>query len=96
MPLPKYNNNNFFTNLKTNDIMANVNENAQSSATQCNRIAEYLKNGFSITSLEALNLFGCMRLASRICDLRERGYNIGKKNVTLPNGKRVCEYFLAR
>ena len=76
--------------------MANINENAQSSASQCNMIATYLKKGFSITSLEALNLFGCMRLASRICDLRERGYNIGKKNVTLPNGKRVCEYFFVK
>lgn len=76
--------------------MANINENAQSSASQCNMIVAYLKNGFSITSLEALNLFGCMRLASRICDLRERGYNISKKSVTLPNGKRVCEYFLEK
>ena len=76
--------------------MANINENAQSSASQCNMIAAYLEKGFSITSLEALNLFGCLRLASRICDLRERGYNIGKKKITLPNGKRVCEYFLEK
>ena len=74
--------------------MANVNLNKKESESQCRQIAEYLKKGYSITSLEALKLFNCMRLASRIWDLRERGYNIGKKMVTLPNNKRVCEYFL--
>jgi len=44
--------------------------------TQCNMIADYLKSGKSITALEALRKFGCMRLASRIHDLKERGMNI--------------------
>lgn len=44
--------------------------------TQCNMIAEYLKSGRSITALEALRKFDCMRLASRIHDLKERGMNI--------------------
>lgn len=44
--------------------------------TQCNMIAEYLKSGKSITALEALRKFGCMRLASRIHDLKERGMKI--------------------
>lgn len=76
--------------------MANINENAQSGASQCNMIAKYLKDGNKITSLEALNLFGCFRLASRICDLKERGMNIGKNIITLANGKRVCEYYLIK
>lgn len=76
--------------------MANVNENAQSAKSQCDMIAAWLERGFSITSLEALNMFGCLRLASRICDLKERGLNIGKKIITLPNKKRVCEYFLVK
>ena len=44
--------------------------------TQCNMIAEYLKSGKSITPMEALRKFGCMRLASRIHDLKERGMKI--------------------
>ncbi len=74
--------------------MANVNENAQSSATQCAMIKKYLEDGHSLTSLDALRLFGCMRLASRICDLRDRGMDIGKNTIVLPNKKRVCEYYL--
>jgi len=74
--------------------MANINLNEKESKSQCDMIAAWLSEGYSITSLEALNRFGCMRLASRICDLKERGMNIGKKIVTLPNKKRVCEYFL--
>ena len=73
--------------------MANNNLNEKESRTQCDMIAAWLNEGYSITSLEALNRFGCMRLASRICDLKERGMNIGKKIITLPNKKRVCEYF---
>lgn len=74
--------------------MANINLNKKESESQCRQIAEYLEKGYSITSLEALKLFNCMRLASRIWDLRERGYNIGKKIITTPTNKRVCEYFL--
>lgn len=54
----------------------NTNEeyvNEESTATQCNRILAHLKKGLTITSLEALQMFGCMRLASRISDLRKRG-----------------------
>lgn len=74
----------------------NDNLNEKQSNSQCNMIADWLRKGYSITSLEALNMFGCFRLASRIHDLKERGMNIGKKIVTLPNQKRVCEYFLQK
>lgn len=40
-------------------------------------IAHILAYG-SITQLEAYQLYGCFRLASRICDLKKAGYNIGK------------------
>lgn len=39
-------------------------KNEESASTQCNKILDYLKKGFTITSLEALNMFGCLRLAS--------------------------------
>lgn len=38
--------------------------------TQCERILRHLKDYGSITSLEAVNEYGIMRLASRINDLR--------------------------
>lgn len=76
--------------------MANDNLNKKESLSQCNMIADWLKMGYSITSLEALDMFGCMRLASRVHDLKECGLHIDKKIITLPNKKRVCEYFLVR
>lgn len=76
--------------------MANINLNEKESRTQCNMIADYLRKGYSITSLEALRLFGCLRLSSRIWDLKERGLNIQKKTIVLPNKKRVCEYFIPK
>lgn len=36
----------------------------------------YLKEHGSITALDAIREFGCMRLAARISDLRESGYDI--------------------
>lgn len=39
----------------------------------------------AITPLEALNHTGCFRLASRISDLRDEGYEIKKQMVTVIN-----------
>ena len=75
--------------------MANVNDNAESAKSQNKMILEHLNNGNTITALEALRMFGCMRLASRIFDLRERGISINKKRVCLSNGKYVTQYSLA-
>lgn len=44
--------------------------------TQCERILRHLEDYGSITSLEAMSGYGIMRLASRINDLRKRGYPI--------------------
>jgi hypothetical protein len=52
----------------------------------------------SITQLDALADLGCMRLASRISDLRQQGYAIGRRMKTSKNryGDDVCfaEYYL--
>lgn len=72
--------------------MANVNENMSESMSQNKQIAAWLLQGNTLTSLEALRRFGCMRLASRICDLRERGMNIKVEKVTTSTGKRVALY----
>lgn len=53
--------------------------------TQCERILDYIKDYGSITSLEAVKDLGCMRLASRICDLKKQGYNITSKTETGKN-----------
>lgn len=44
--------------------------------TQCDRILRHLKDHGSITSMEAVNEYGIMRLASRINDLRAQGIAI--------------------
>ena len=46
--------------------------------SQCEKIVEYMKKHGSITQLEAYTL-GCIRLPSRIHDLRNRGYAINVK-----------------
>lgn len=68
----------------------------ESNASQCARILDYLKKGLTLTSLEALRLFGCMRLASRIHDLRDRGNNIIVERTTTKSGKRVAQYRLVQ
>ena len=45
-------------------------------ATQAERVLEYIEEKGSITQLEALQELGCMRLASRISDLKKLGYPI--------------------
>jgi len=46
-----------------------------------------------ITPLQALDKYGCLRLAARIADLRERGHNI--ETVMVDHGeKRFARYSL--
>ena len=45
-------------------------------ATQAERVLAYIEEFGSITQLEALNDLGCMRLASRISDLKKLGHPI--------------------
>lgn len=59
--------------------------------TQNEMILKYIHDYGSITPLEALREFGCMRLASRINDLKNKGYNITSEKVSTKNryGKKV-------
>jgi hypothetical protein len=43
---------------------------------QCEQILKYLKNGQTLTAVEALDRFGCFRLAARVSDLRDQGHQI--------------------
>lgn len=44
--------------------------------TQCERILRHLQDFGSISSLEAMQEYGIMRLASRINDLKRMGHKI--------------------
>lgn len=44
--------------------------------TQCKKILEYMEKNGSITALDAVLKFNCLRLAARISDLKKDGYAI--------------------
>lgn len=53
--------------------------------SQNDRILQYMREEGSITQLDALKEIGCMRLASRISDLRSLGYPIISKREAVKN-----------
>ena len=61
--------------------------------TQVQNILEYLKLGKALTPIEALNMFGCLRLAPRIFDLKQDGHNIGTDMIT-KDKKTFASYYL--
>ena len=62
--------------------------------TQEENILSHLESGKHLTPLDALDLYGCFRLASRVFDLRKAGHSILMKSVT-NNGKTFASYFMA-
>lgn len=74
----------------------NTNDNTKTRASQNAQIKAWLLKGNTLTSLQALNLFGCMRLASRIHDLQNRGLAIHKEKIQVPSGKYVTQYSIAQ
>jgi hypothetical protein len=67
----------------------------KSTDSQTALIKGWLLNGRSITQLDALNMFGCFRLAARIADIREQGLDIVTDMITV-NDKRVANYYLQK
>lgn len=53
--------------------------------TQNQKILRYMKQYGSITPLDALQEFGCMRLAARISDLRRMGVRIKARTTASVN-----------
>lgn len=53
--------------------------------SQCDRIVDYMRKYGTITHKEAERDIGCMRLASRICDLKMRGYAIKTERIKVKN-----------
>ena len=72
--------------------MANDNYNLSETTSQNQMILQYLKEGNKITSLKAIEMFGCTRLPSRVVDIeRILGYPLSRKRIKVPNrfGKEV-------
>lgn len=65
----------------------------KSTDSQTALIKGWLLNGYSITQLDALNMFGCFRLSARIANLREQGLDIVTDMVNV-NDKRIAKYYL--
>ena len=61
--------------------------------SQNKQILTHLKEVGDLTSLDALTLFGCLRLASRINDLRNDGHVISTTPAYTRKGKRIARYF---
>lgn len=62
--------------VKVNDVLYDKDSYiTNSDPTQCQQIVDYIAAYGSITAKEAEDQFGCMRLASRIGELRKK-YNI--------------------
>lgn len=63
-------------------------------STQIQRIRTHLKSGKSLTPLQALGLYGTLRLAHHVWVLREKdGMNITTRLCTDVNGHEYAEYF---
>lgn len=62
--------------------------------SQEEQVLQHLLSGQSITPIEALDLYGSFRLSSIIFRLRDRGYDISTKMVTIRKGTRVARYTL--
>ena len=62
--------------------------------TQCDRIVKYIRDFGSISTWEAMEDLGVCRLASRIFDLKEKGYSFRKQRVHTNNryGEK-CHYY---
>jgi len=59
--------------------------------SQNKQILHHLKSNGSITPIEALNEYGCFRLAARIKDLRDEGHNI-LTEIIFNGGKKYAWY----
>ena len=61
--------------------------------SQAKEILTILKSSRTLTPLQALNECGCMRLAARVLEIRNMGYEVLTTTVAA-NGKRFAGYRL--
>ena len=62
--------------------------------TQKDNVLKHLRSGREINSLDALEQYGCFRLAAIIWNLREEGHKIVTKPVISKYGKSFASYKL--
>lgn len=62
--------------------------------SQGEAILGYLRTGAEITPLDALQRFGCFRLAARINELRKDGHPIATRMQKTTTGKDIAAYRL--
>ena len=63
-------------------------------ATQMDHLKAHLRDGKSISPLEALGLYGIFRLAARVKELRNKGWEIDTDMRTDRTGKTHARYTL--
>jgi hypothetical protein len=61
--------------------------------TQTQQILKHLEKGNKLTSLEALSMFQCFRLAARIRDLKDAGHDI-ESHIINVGDKKIASYLL--
>ena len=64
--------------------------------SQKQQILAHFRRNQTLTALEALKKYGCLRLAARVYELRSEGHNIAAIDWTTHDGKVVALYWLSQ
>lgn len=67
--------------------MSEIREYGKKEKTKKEKVRDYLETGKSITPAEAYEMFGSMRLAAIICDLKKDGYKFHTEIVKKKNSR---------
>ena len=65
-------------------------------STQQAEILKYLRQGMKLTGLDALELCGTMKLATRIGELRGMGHTIHSEMIETGSSKHVSIYWIKK
>ena len=68
--------------------------NKEQFASQTKQIRAHLLKGKHITQLDALNLYGCLRLSAVIFNLRKEGLPIIMQKIRTVTNKLVGDYYI--
>jgi hypothetical protein len=60
--------------------------------SQAQAILRFMQQGYEVTPMDALMRFKCMRLASRIRDIKDSGIDIADRWIVRDDGKRFKAY----
>lgn len=79
-----------------NETQRDYEKEEQAYASQRANIKKHLEEGKSITPLEALQLYGCFRLAAVIFILKDEGMDIQTEMIKVGKNKRCAKYTLVK